>query len=214
MWLYGEVYPEPVATTEVVLFDMGGVLVELGSLDAFLGAQLSREEFWATWLASPTVRRFERGDCDDLEFGRGLVDEFALDCSPAEVVERFGRFPKGLYPGAAQLVADVASTAVATGVLSNTNRLHWDHQQDHKVLHHMFDHLFLSFEMGLVKPDRELFECIVADLACDPSAIFFVDDNQINVDGARAAGLRAARAEGPTAARAALVEHGVLTKTC
>jgi putative hydrolase of the HAD superfamily len=68
----------------------------------------------------------------------------------------------------------------------------------------LFDDLYFSHEMGHVKPDRAAFDHVVTTLDCAPEHILFLDDNQINVDGARAAGLVAERAVGVEAARSIL----------
>jgi putative hydrolase of the HAD superfamily len=192
-----------------VLFDMGGVIVELGPLDELLGLDIPADRFWPAWLSSPTVRRFERGECSPDEFGAGLVTELGLGIAPAEVVDRFRRFPRGLYPGAADLVASVARRA-QTAVLSNTNALHWEQQADAPVIRGLFDRLFLSFQLGLVKPDAAIFHRVVDDFGFEPDEILFLDDNQINVDGARSVGLRAERALGVGDARQHLEQLGLL----
>lgn len=201
---------EPTAT--VVLFDMGGVLVELGPLDEFLGVAVPSEEFWPRWLASPSVRSFERGLCTVDDFGAGLAEEFSLKLTPEEVIDRFRQFPRGLFPGAAEMVAEVGKR-FPTGVLSNTNQLHWDTQREADRIKGLFDHCFLSYELGLVKPDAAIFERVAADLQRDPAEILFIDDNQINVDGARAAGFQASLTRGVAEARQALEAAGVLAPT-
>lgn len=193
-----------------VLFDMGGVLVELAPLDQLLGVAMQPEEFWPRWLGSPAVRAYERGACDTAAFARQLATELDLALSPDELTERFRWFPRGLYPGAAELVRQVADRGLATGVLSNTNALHWDHQTDGEILRGLFDHEFLSYRLGLVKPDRELFEAVVATLGLAPAEILFLDDNDLNVAGARAAGLEADHTRGVAEARLALHRRGLI----
>lgn len=196
------------APIEAVLFDMGGVLVELGPLDELLGSDMAAEDFWPRWLTSPSVRGLESGSFGIDEFARGLVDELALDIGPSEVIERFGRFPRGLYPGAVEVVASIRD-GVATGVLSNTNPLHWDHQTDHEVIRSLCDHEFLSYRLGLVKPDRAIFERVGDELGLVQDRILFLDDNQLNVEGARKAGWRAELTRGPAEAATALASYGL-----
>ena len=188
---------------------MGGVLVELGPLDELLGIPLAAEEFWPAWLSSPSVRDFERGRCSETEFGAGLARELGLDLTADEVVERFRAFPRGLFPGAAELVSSVMEP-VRTGVLSNTNKLHWEHQLDAEVIRELFDHRFLSYQLGLVKPDEAIFQRVVAELEVDAGDVLFVDDNQLNVDGARRAGLDAHLAQGVDDARRILLERELI----
>ncbi len=189
---------------------MGGVLVELAPLDQLLGVSMPPEEFWPRWLGSPAVRAYERGACDTVAFARDLAAELNLPLSATELTERFRCFPRGLYPGAAELVRSVSGRGLATGVLSNTNALHWDHQTDGEILRALFDHEFLSYRMSLVKPDRELFEAVVATLGLAPAEILFLDDNDLNVAGARAAGLEADHTRGVAEARRALHRRGIL----
>ena len=51
--------------------------------------------------------------------------------------------------------------------------------------------MFLSTEMGLHKPDRVIFERVLADLGCAPAEALFTDDKLDNAAGARAAGMHA-----------------------
>jgi putative hydrolase of the HAD superfamily len=51
-----------------------------------------------------------------------------------------------------------------------------------------FDFQFLSFQMGYVKPDREVFVRTAQLLDRPRESVLFLDDNAINVEVARAAG--------------------------
>ncbi len=191
-----------------VVFDMGGVVVKLGSLpDILAGAGLSNDEIWERWILSDAVRRFESGLCDVDAFADDLIAEFGVTLEPAELIARFTRFPQGLYPGAAELVAAVNKQAT-TGVLSNTNELHWTAQQDHKQISAMFERTYLSYDLGLVKPDAAIYEYVADDLAVARDRILFIDDNQVNVAGAVEIGMQGALAKGPVEAAEALRSHG------
>ncbi|MDH3293404.1 MAG: HAD family phosphatase [Acidimicrobiia bacterium] len=194
---------------QAVLFDMGGVLVELGSLPDLLGTARSAADFWPQWLGSPAVQEFERGRCDPEEFARRAVVDLELPIGPEEFLANFARFPRGLFPGSRQLVGDVARVAT-TAVLSNTNDLHWRTQPDAEIVRSMFDRSYLSYRIGAVKPEAEIFHHVLDDLGLPGDEVLFLDDNAINVDGARRFGIRAQVAKGPAQARSVLVEHQVL----
>lgn len=197
-------------TIEVVLFDLGGVLIELSPLHS-MGRFFSEPDYdavWHRWLHCPWVRRFERGQCPPDEFARGMVESWSMPASPDEFLAAFVRWPRGLLPGARDL-ATLVRGRVTTGCLSNTNALHADRHAREEAVYDLFDHRFLSHELGLVKPDREIYEHVVEQLGCSPAAVLFLDDNQLNVDGARAAGLRAEKARGVGEAHAALARHGI-----
>lgn len=196
---------------EYVLFDLGGVIVELGGVGSMmdLAGIGSDDEVWRRWLSCPWVRKFERGWCSIDEFAAGMVDEWALPVEPDEFLALFSAWPRGVFDGAEELVNAVRER-VSVGCLSNTNEVHWNDQRDRWGLGAMFDVHFLSHELGLVKPDRELFEHVTGALEVAPDQVLFLDDNTINVDGARAAGLVASHVRGVDQARAALASHGVL----
>jgi HAD superfamily hydrolase (TIGR01509 family) len=197
---------------EVVLFDLGGVLVDIGGigdLGAFAG-ESSEDELWRRWLACPWVRRFERGHCDADSFSRGMVDSWSMPIEPEVFLEAFASWPRGLLPGARELVRSISTTS-RVGCLSNTNAIHADRHWTEFGIADLFEERFLSHEMGLVKPDRAAFEYVVEALECPAERILFLDDNQINVEGARAAGLRSERAQGIDDARSILASIGLST---
>jgi HAD superfamily hydrolase (TIGR01509 family) len=199
---------EPV---DLVLFDLGGVLIEVTGVRPMLeltGIE-SEEELWRRWLACRWVRRFENGGCSETEFAAGVVADWQLELSAPVFLEAFRDWPAGPLPGAAELVAQTRAS-VATGCFSNTNALHW---RDHIAawpLVGLFDHRFLSFELGLLKPDIAAFAQVAALLDVPAERVLFLDDNAVNVAGAAAAGFQAARAAGVDEARQRLVEAAVL----
>jgi putative hydrolase of the HAD superfamily len=87
--------------------------------------------------------------------------------------------------------------------------LHWSDRFRHWPLTQHFDHSFLSFELGVVKPDRALFDVVARRLEVDADRILFIDDNRINVDGARESGWRAELAVGVAEAKRVLLAHGI-----
>lgn len=193
---------------EAVVFDMGGVLVRLGSLPDLLGLDARAEWFWPRWLASPTVRDFERGAIGPDEFARDLVVEFSLTVTPERFLDNFSRFCRGLLPGAVELIRSV-QPPVTTALLSNTNELHWRTQPDAATVADLCDHNFLSYRTGLLKPDRTCFDHVTKALGVKSRAVLFLDDNGVNVEAARAAGWRAEVVRGVDEAFEALARYGI-----
>jgi 2-haloacid dehalogenase len=67
----------------------------------------------------------------------------------------------------------------------------------------------VSGEIGLIKPDRRIYERHAADFGLEPAACLFIDDSQKNVDGAIAAGWQAVLFEGAKKLEADLKRLGV-----
>lgn len=209
-------YRSPMVGGEIdfVLFDLGGVLVRLGGVVAMqrLAGIETEEEVWQRWLTCPWVRRFERGGCGPDEFAAGVVAEWGLPIDPGGFLTQFRNWPEALFDGAEELVAKVRSQ-MPVGCLTNTNVVHWDDQAMRWGIDEMFDVRFLSHRLGLIKPDRAVFEHVVGALDLPAERIVFFDDNDANVQQARAVGVNALRVRGIRETAEALVSLGALPST-
>jgi glucose-1-phosphatase len=199
------------AEIEIVLFDLGGVLIEVGGVAPMreLAGIESDEALWARWLGCPWVRRFEAGLCTPEEFASGLVADWALALEPEAFLEEFGRWSQPPSPGALELVQAVQAS-VPVGFLSNMNTVQWTANYEGIPLTDAFTHRFLSFELGLVKPDAAIFDAVASRLPVPRGRVLFLDDNTVNVEAAESAGFAARHVRGVDATRDALVDEGVL----
>ncbi len=202
---------EPGDAVDAVVFDVGGVLVRLGGVERMVhhSGLASAAAVWERWLACPWVRDFERGRCSADAFAAGVVTTWELDIEPGRFLDEFATWPEGPLPGARDLVAEVAAT-VPVAVLANTNAVHWRRAEAWGFADRCA-HRFLSHELGMVKPDAEIFDHAAAVLSLPPGRILFLDDLATNVEAARRRGFQARRVEGPAEARAQLVRTGLLT---
>lgn len=67
----------------------------------------------------------------------------------------------------------------------------------------------VSGEIGLIKPDVEIYQRHVEDFGLEPSATLFIDDVMENVDGAKAAGWQAVQFIGAEQLKSDLSRFGV-----
>jgi len=79
---------------------------------------------------------------------------------------------------------------------SNTDGIHFTHSVGNFEVLRQFDRHFLSYEMGLLKPDPAFFHHMLQALAIPPADCIFIDDRAENVDAARGLGMTALRFEG------------------
>jgi glucose-1-phosphatase len=198
---------------DLVLFDLGGVLIQPGGVAAMraLAGIDSDEALWARWLGCRWVQRFEAGGCTAEEFADGMVADWNLALEPAAFLEEFGRWPEPPFEGALELV-DAVQASVPAGFLSNMNAFQWDANYESIPLTKAFAFRFLSFELGLVKPDVAVFEAVAERLPVPRCRVLFLDDNLVNVEAAEEVGFAARHVRGIDAARAALVSVGVLSE--
>ena len=91
-----------------------------------------------------------------------------------------------------------------TAILSNTNQIHWQYSVEHLftvdglTVHDYFDDIFLSCDLGMVKPDDGIYQEMIGDLRKNPSLadlapsdILFIDDSAKNCAAAESNGIGA-----------------------
>ena len=199
--------------SQVILFDLGGVLVDVESVAALqrlLGRPLPQEEVWQRWLTASTwVSTFESGQCTPEAFAAGIVAEWGLTVTAEAFLDDFRYWPKRLFPGVREMLALLAPH-YTLACLSNTNSVHWPHIRDTLGLSGLLHRYYLSHEIGHLKPAHAAFGHVLADLGCAPHGVVFLDDNQLNVDAALAVGLQAYRTVGIAEVQAALRSLGLL----
>lgn len=203
--------PSPAPDIELVLFDIGGVLAAFDGLAVMqrLTGAADELEVAARWLESPWVRRFESGRCTEDEFANGMLAEWDFPYTPAEFLENFLVWLGQPFDGAEDLIRDTAANA-KVGCLSNTNALHWRSKISRWPLTKLFEYPFVSYELGAVKPDAEIFARVVERLPTTRDRVLFLDDNAVNIEGARVSGFRSERVRGVSEARATLTTYGLL----
>lgn len=87
-------------------------------------------------------------------------------------------------PDMAALVNRAKAAGIKTALLSNS----WGHHYPDEFFEGMFDATVISGEVGLRKPDPEIFELVLARLGLAAGECVFVDDLRTNVDAAVALG--------------------------
>jgi len=191
----------------VLMFDLGGVLVEnvgFESFNALLPSVVPMEELKTQWLSSPAVRLFEAGKCTSQVFASGVVAEWNLPLTPDAFLDAFTYWPKGLYAGAAELLGTLRGR-FKLACLSNSNEIHWQRFggfRDH------FDLSLSSHVLGEVKPDARCFTRALQECNAGAADVAFFDDSLTNIAGARAVGIEAIHVNGLSELRQALAARG------
>ena len=197
---------------DVILFDLGGVLIELAGVEKMLewspGID-STEELWRRWLHSDAVRSFETGATDRDAFARDVIAEFGVPVPEHEFLAAFTSWPRAVLPGAFELLESLRGRYRLASV-SNTNEIHWARFSEQWSLDRAFHHNFPSHLVGKLKPDEAYFAHVVEAMGVPVQRVLFIDDNVINVEAAARLGLHARRVVGVEGARQVFFELGVL----
>lgn len=189
----------PTAPVTGVVFDLGGVLLRLADPLEIFELTVTEAEFLDLWLASRSVREFERGAIDARTFAESVVRELALAMDATRFLERFNAWPRELFPDTPALL-DSIPRGMHRVLLSNTNAEHWGRPGISGALAGRFDFTFLSYRTGVLKPDTQAFAQVVDACGCTPGELLFFDDNPANIAAAARFGLQAHLVKGPAEA--------------
>ncbi|MFM9327759.1 HAD-IA family hydrolase [Paenibacillus mesotrionivorans] len=183
---------------KVVLLDIGGVLVELvgaPKILGWMGGSVAMEELNHKWGNSEAVTRFETGRCEPIHFAEAIVTELKLSVQPDQFLKEFVHFPKDFFPEAKDILKKIVSNYTVAS-FSNTNSLQWDRLNLDYGIEQLFHNNFLSYQIGLMKPDKQAYEYVVRQLGCEAEEILFFDDSQANVNMGNEIGMKAYKVSG------------------
>ena len=197
---------------DVILFDLGGVLVELGPSPLPAGAIADDRAFaLADWFKSEAAIAFEKGSNSAAAFARALIDELDLDCSQQALIEHFTEWPVGLFPGAHELLQRLRGD-YRLAILTNTNELHYPRFAGEFRLMEHTEYIFASHQLALAKPEPAIYQHVINTLETDPARILFLDDNRDNVAAAQELGIEAHHIEGFDKLEQFLGAQGIIGK--
>jgi len=172
-----------------LLVDFGGVLTTniWRSFDAFCAAEgLERgtvlELFRGDGEALALLRRLERGEVSEEVFERGFGEMLGL--KPEGLIVRLFA---GLEPEPAMIgaVEAVRAAGIPTGLISNS----WGTGIYERAPIEIFDATVISGDVGLHKPEPEIYRLGAERIGVEPERCVFVDDLRENIVGAEAVGM-------------------------
>ena len=188
-----------ISRIKIILFDLGGVLVELDQRcenTCWFNRTLSIEDNWLRWITSSQVQAFECGQITAHAFAEHIIKDNQLSLNCEQFFAAFKRWVVGFYPETWALL-DQLQTNYRLAVFSNISELHWPPLFQQLKQHGAVTDYFASYLIGRAKPDPDSFLYVADQLKTSPESILFLDDNQINVDGAQTAGMMCAITKGP-----------------
>jgi putative hydrolase of the HAD superfamily len=196
---------------KVLLFDLGGVLVDVAPVDRMLASLglPTEPDLHRRWVSIEPWIQLEVGEINGPAFGQAFVDAFALDLDPARVIEEFEAWNLGFYDGAVETLSALRGRH-RTAVLSNTNEIHWKRLSGEMSVPTLVEAAFASHLIGLRKPDVACYHHVAAELGVTPEDLVFFDDNAANIEAALGLGIDAHRVEGIAALRERLTDLGYL----
>lgn len=170
-----------------VIFDLGGVLIKLQPEKFFQRMNITPANL------SKKIKKLEHDSFLGYKKPEKVIEEwmklYHVKISLNKVIESFrvdylGERIDPVY----QLIKTLHNKGYLIGLLSNTNKIHFQYIRPMFDEFRDFHKLYLSYELHLMKPEKKIFDYITDDLQMKPQEILFVDDLEENIESANSHG--------------------------
>lgn len=184
-----------------IIFDLGGVLLNIDyykSINKF--KSLGITDFENLFTQAKQNKLFDMLDTGEISPGdfRDTIRKYSnTKLTDNQIDDAWNAMLLNLPKERIELLQNVKQK-YRTFLLSNTNAIHYPQYMKYmesefgiKNLSDLFEKEYLSHEIGMRKPDIEVFTLIIEEQKLNPQKTLFIDDTKQHVDGARKAGLSA-----------------------
>jgi putative hydrolase of the HAD superfamily len=199
-----------------VVFDVGGVIVRWQPLELMqthlpmARPQDAFENVFQGWAPGADWPAFDLGQVEPDALATRIAKRTGY---PRAAIESLiAAIPEHLQPmaGSLALIERLRATGHRLGLLSNMPRPYADHLERMHDCFAWFEHRAWSGRIGLMKPQRAIFDHLREAMALDLDDALFIDDHPANVEAARGFGWQALHYQDAAQCEAALAAQGWL----
>ena len=174
---------------KAIIFDVGGVLLDydrdnlLDNISNDCDSNTHTETI-ASLIASLKISRgfnTPRTLFDNLKANHGLSMSF----EELSTYWNSGFSKRDWIP---ELLTDLADRSTLV-ILSDTNALHWEYILANILDLSVFEHVFVSHELGMMKDSRDVFDQVIDEISLPPKQLLLIDDTFSNTVHASSAGI-------------------------
>lgn len=183
-----------------IIFDLGGVLINLDfskTTNAFHELGFPHfEEMFSQHKADQLFRKLEKGEISNSDFYEVMLKVGNDSITEVQIRHAWNSL---LLDFRAESIGFLTQLKKEYKIylLSNTNSIHLDafneileKQMGLPSLDGLFTKAYYSHQIGLRKPDAEIFEFVLKDAGITATETLFIDDTSENTTAAAAAGIR------------------------
>jgi len=187
---------------KTIILDLGEVIIEVDT-------SRTEKKMLEFGLTMPEVdiltqKMFEEGNYDKLETGeiteaqlRDITrQELQMNIPDHKLDEAWNEMLRPFPPEHIRLIEEL-KTRYSVYLLSNTNSIHYRYFNEnfcncynYSSFEELFDRTYMSYQLGMRKPDPEIFKLILDENRLDPAETLFVDDRIENILSARSLGIQ------------------------
>jgi len=179
-----------------IIFDFGGVILDINpelSINAFkkYGGEAGMKKI----EESDILWQFERGEIDVKTIHEGICKYIGATLSDDEFINYWCALLLEYKPKRIEKIKELAKTHKLI-MLSNTNEIHFAYfsqklKDEYGItFNDLFSEVYLSHEMGLVKPDKAIYEQVIKEQNLIPEQTLFIEDTLANAKAAEDIGIK------------------------
>ena len=177
----------------VIVFDYGEVIsVSQSEADRAALVEISGLEPGLFWQLYDRYREdLDEGVTLPREYWNLIARDAGVEWSPATLQQLWAadiRSWISVEPGTVQLLAELHAGGTRVALLSNAG-FDFSDPFRHSPMAAYFEAMFVSAELGLIKPDPEIYRVTARELGITLEQMVFIDNKKINVDAAVALGV-------------------------
>ncbi len=199
---------------EAVIFDIGNVLIEWQPeryYDSRIG-RARREAFFGAYDFHGLMNEIDAGApfSEIVSEQARAHPEYAAEIGMLR--EEWLEMAGTVIDRSVRLLGALKTKGVPVFALSNFGAENYGWSAEVHPFLRSFDRAYISGEMGVRKPDAEIYAAVEADCEVAPERLLFGDDRDDNIAAARARGWQTVRVDSAGHLAQALVSHGLLTE--
>jgi len=177
----------------VIVFDYGEVIsISQSEADRAALVEISGLEAARFWELYDRYREdLDQGVTLPREYWNLIARDAGAEWSPAKLQQLWAadiRSWISVEPGTVQLLAELHAGGTRVALLSNAG-FDFSDPFRHSPMAAYFEAMFVSAELGLIKPDPEIYRVTARELGITLEQMVFIDNKKINVDAAVALGV-------------------------
>ena len=181
---------------DTIIFDFGGVILDIDpDLSRRRFAEMLGIENACKLEAEQLPQLYEKGLISRTEFVSRINQIAGTQLSAEEILAAWNAMLLNYKPARIEWIKRLHTTHRLL-LLSNTNDSHFEYFHNKLIaeygvtFYQLFDHVYLSHEMGMLKPSHEIFETVIAQQQLNLQRTLFIEDTARNVEGAQEVGLQ------------------------
>ena len=179
---------------KAVVFDLDGVYFEDGT-EVFIEKlihefRLTEELVKEVYFRSSQMSEYKSGKITGKEFWDWAIETWGIQTSMETVIELLIS-SYSVRSEVQNYVKELKARGLKTAICTNNFPERLNGLKKAFQLESYFDSIIASFEIGITKPNKEIFDELSKALRCEPSEIIMSDDKEDNVKALQQLGFNA-----------------------